>query len=284
MMSVRCPPAAARTAVAAATVVLPTPPLPVNRRTRIRPSLARGAEGDEPSLAELDPALEPLERIPDDALLALRPDEPGQQDAEVDREPVDHLGLLVVDLGEQVLARDVRDRAPGLGRDPRHPTVSRRVAVRQRVARASEHRHVDLERHLGAEPALPAFEHRGRLHVGPLGVGLEVREHVHDLDGRRLDDDLALGLLAHGSLPRGPALARPARFSSPRIPAMLTGSDDQATASRSQPASCSAGRVQSYQASTLALPARPIDSARPGSPSNDATASATWSTFEPSTS
>ena len=34
MTSVRCPAAAARTAVAAATVVLPTPPLPVNSRIR----------------------------------------------------------------------------------------------------------------------------------------------------------------------------------------------------------------------------------------------------------
>src|SRR5262245_42065497 len=107
MMSVRWPAAAARTAVAAATVVLPTPPLPVNRRTRIRPSLARRDERDEPSLAELDPALEPLERVPDHALLALRAHEPGKQDAEVHREPVDHLGLLVVDLGKQVFAADV---------------------------------------------------------------------------------------------------------------------------------------------------------------------------------
>jgi hypothetical protein len=35
MMSVRFPAAAARTAVAAATVVFPTPPFPVNNRTRI---------------------------------------------------------------------------------------------------------------------------------------------------------------------------------------------------------------------------------------------------------
>jgi hypothetical protein len=34
-MSVRFPAAADRTAVAAATVVFPTPPLPVNRRIRI---------------------------------------------------------------------------------------------------------------------------------------------------------------------------------------------------------------------------------------------------------
>ena len=39
---VRAPPAAARTAVAAATVVLPTPPLPVKRRTRTAPAYGRG--------------------------------------------------------------------------------------------------------------------------------------------------------------------------------------------------------------------------------------------------
>ncbi len=42
MTMVRWPAAAALAAVAAATVVLPTPPFPVNSRTRIRPSLARG--------------------------------------------------------------------------------------------------------------------------------------------------------------------------------------------------------------------------------------------------
>jgi hypothetical protein len=36
--SVRWPALAARTAVAAAMVVLPTPPLPVNRMTRIEPA------------------------------------------------------------------------------------------------------------------------------------------------------------------------------------------------------------------------------------------------------
>ena len=40
MMRVRWPARAARIAVAAATVVLPTPPFPVNKMTRIRESLA----------------------------------------------------------------------------------------------------------------------------------------------------------------------------------------------------------------------------------------------------
>jgi hypothetical protein len=77
MISVRFPDPAARTAVAAATVVFPdAAAFPVNSRTRIPPAArAPRRRVRRPGLAELDAPLQALERVLDHALLALRADE-----------------------------------------------------------------------------------------------------------------------------------------------------------------------------------------------------------------
>src|SRR4029450_2585700 len=89
MISVRFPDPAARTAVAAATVVFPTPPFPVENRTPMPASLTRASPRRVQKLgsAELDAPLQALERVLDDPLLALRADEAREQDTQVDGEP-----------------------------------------------------------------------------------------------------------------------------------------------------------------------------------------------------
>src|SRR4051794_6403311 len=79
---VRRPARAASVAVAAATVDLPTPPLPVNRRIRVICLAAR------PSGERLDALLQPLERGVDEDLLALALEHPDQRDRDVEGEPV----------------------------------------------------------------------------------------------------------------------------------------------------------------------------------------------------
>src|SRR5690242_19958512 len=79
--SVRCPAAAASVAVPAATVDLPTPPLPVNRRIRTSPPASPSAEG-------LDALLQPLQSRVDQDLLALALEHADQRDRDVERQPV----------------------------------------------------------------------------------------------------------------------------------------------------------------------------------------------------
>src|ERR687897_20878 len=106
-MRVRCPSAAHRTAVAAATVVLPTPPLPVKSRTRTGeatptgPSLSiRAATASPPpgsvvvagTRGALDACLELRQRRLDDAALRPALHEAGDGDHQVDSQLVRDLG------------------------------------------------------------------------------------------------------------------------------------------------------------------------------------------------
>src|SRR4029077_15393644 len=109
------PSSAQRSAVAAATVVLPTPHLPVNRMVRAftprspprrraprRPptdaaGATTGARRDVGS-PRLDERLEIGERRLEDPRLGSPLDDPGYGQDEVDRQLVDHLGRLAVAL------------------------------------------------------------------------------------------------------------------------------------------------------------------------------------------
>src|SRR5689334_19381625 len=93
---VRLPARAARVAVAAATVDLPTPPLPVKRRIRVICPPGR------PSAERLDALLQALERGVDEDLLALALEHPDQRDRHVEREPVGHVGPAVGQRGQDV--------------------------------------------------------------------------------------------------------------------------------------------------------------------------------------
>src|SRR4051794_4350036 len=89
---VRCPASAQASAVAAATVVLPTPPLPVNSRILIlRTSSAH-------------PRLEVLERGADDATLGPALHETGNRHAELDRQVVRNLCVTVAGRLEHIAA------------------------------------------------------------------------------------------------------------------------------------------------------------------------------------
>src|SRR4051794_31086670 len=81
--SVRAPRRAASVAVPAAEVVLPTPPLPVNRMIRgaLMPASPQG----------LDALLQPFQRGVDDDLLGLPAKHPDHRDGQVDGEPVGHV-------------------------------------------------------------------------------------------------------------------------------------------------------------------------------------------------
>src|SRR5215468_795280 len=98
--SVRAPLSAHRNAVAAATVVLPTPPLPVNSRIRTAPRVGASVRRDR----GLDPPLELVEGGLDDAALGAPLHEAGDRHDEVDRELVDDVGGAGIALGglEQV--------------------------------------------------------------------------------------------------------------------------------------------------------------------------------------
>ena len=91
------------------------------------------------------------------------------------------------------------ETAPRASVETHDSPVARRVTVGQGVARLAQDRHVHLEGHLGAHTTVAAFEDPRGLDVGPLGVGLEVDEDVHDLGGRGLDHDLPLGLFGHAA-------------------------------------------------------------------------------------
>src|SRR5687768_16812145 len=86
------PDAAASAAVPAARVDLPTPPLPVKRRTL------------KDSGQRLDALLEPLERGVDEDLLALALDHPDQRDRDVEGEPVGDLGGAVAPVAQDIRA------------------------------------------------------------------------------------------------------------------------------------------------------------------------------------
>src|SRR5438132_6580620 len=88
MIRVRCPAAAARTAVAAATVVLPTPPLPVNKRIRTRLAYRRPLGSLRHRSAGLDAGPEPLERGLDDRPLDVALQVHGKRDRRLDAQDV----------------------------------------------------------------------------------------------------------------------------------------------------------------------------------------------------
>src|SRR3954466_13209670 len=94
--SVRRPASAHASAVAAATVVLPTPPLPVNSRILI----------GSPSPA--DPRLEILQRGADDAAFGSTLHEPRDRKAELDGQVVRHLCVTVAGGLEHIAAVEPR--------------------------------------------------------------------------------------------------------------------------------------------------------------------------------
>src|SRR6476619_6320895 len=187
---VRFPARADATAVPAAAVVLPTPPLPVKRMTRTVPCRPR------PSGQRLDALLEPLQRGVDDDLLGLALEHADHGDRDVHRESVGDLGAAVTAVLEEVgavhrLEHLALDEAPG---DPvvAVPVVGQRVGV---LDRAGVELEVDL---LGA---LADIDRLGLLHtLRPARVGLEVRDHAHHRRGRGVDDDARGGLLSHAGL------------------------------------------------------------------------------------
>src|SRR5262245_54722195 len=105
--NVRNPWRAPRTAVPAAAVVLPTPPLPVKRSTRATSPESTTDSGSATvwswSTEGLDPPLQALQGSVDDDLLGLAPEHADHGDRELDRELVGHLGAAV-DLLEDVRA------------------------------------------------------------------------------------------------------------------------------------------------------------------------------------
>src|SRR6266511_5122484 len=122
--SVRWPRSAALAAVAAATVVLPTPPLPVNNRIRTRaprvwcraqrrqptagPQQPRGAASGS---AGLHPLLQVGQGRPDDLLGRLALEQARDGRGEADLQPVGDAGELVVDRVEGVRPGQVVERA-----------------------------------------------------------------------------------------------------------------------------------------------------------------------------
>ena len=115
---VRWPAAAARAAVPAASVDLPTPPLPVKRRTRT------GAVGEG-----LDALLEPFQRGVDEDLLALALDHADQRDRDVQGEPVGDLGRAVA------AVERARTRRRARGASCPRPGSRRRLGRRSRCTR-----------------------------------------------------------------------------------------------------------------------------------------------------
>src|SRR5919199_3765791 len=158
---VRCPSWAARAAVAAATVVLPTPPLPVNNRIRndaptgsrpmcappsgVRIPLGSAAYAERTcptkdrkrsagSSGAFDPALQVVQRGSHDLPGGLPLDQPGQGHAELDVEAVgDPGGVLAVERLQLVGAAQVLEGALAVG--PRHPARAGGVPVGQGVLR-----------------------------------------------------------------------------------------------------------------------------------------------------
>src|SRR5690349_14311826 len=113
MTRVLTPVRAAWTAVAAAVVVLPTPPLPVKRMTRIATGCLRRR-----AASTLHPLLQRLQRGVDDDLLGLALEHPEHGDLDVDREAVGD-GRRVLALGSEGvgtvhgLEHGGLDQAPG---------------------------------------------------------------------------------------------------------------------------------------------------------------------------
>src|SRR6185369_17189661 len=108
---VRSPAAAASAAVPAARVDLPTPPLPVKRRTLTG------------SGQRLDALLQALERGVDQDLLALALEHADQRDRDVEGEPIGHVGAAGGQRGQDVGAVEgaqhlALDQGPG---DPLGP-------------------------------------------------------------------------------------------------------------------------------------------------------------------
>src|SRR3954452_3555644 len=126
--SVRLPAAAAPAAVPAAAVVLPTPPLPVNRMIRTWRTQTASAE-------RLDALLQALQSGVDDDLLRLAAQHPDHRDADVDCEQVGDLGARAG--GPKQIGALHGLEHPALDQLPRHrgvavPVVGERVGVLDR--------------------------------------------------------------------------------------------------------------------------------------------------------